>query len=58
MLNINQYGNTGTQVVPVTIKAGTEFSYGRVEGGSGTQIFIQWQADNLIYQTRKVETLK
>lgn len=58
MLNINQYGNTGSQVVPVTIKAGTQFAYGGVEGGSGTQIFIQGQAENIIYQSQKVQQLK
>jgi len=58
MLNINQYGNAGTHVVPVTIKAGTQFAYGNVAGGTGTQIFIQGQSSNLIYQTSKIETLK
>jgi hypothetical protein len=58
LLNINQYGNAGTQVVPVTMKAGTQFAYGGVEGGSGLQIFVQGQEENLIYQTKKIETLK
>lgn len=58
MLNINAYGNTGTQVVPVTIKAGTQFAYGNVSGGTGVQIFIQGQAENIFYQTNKVQRLK
>jgi hypothetical protein len=32
-------------VVPVTIKSGTQFAYGNVAGGAGTQIFIQGQAE-------------
>jgi RHS repeat-associated protein len=58
LLNINKYGNTGEFVVPVTIKSGTQFAYGPVSGGTGTQIFIQGQAEKIIYQATKVEALK
>ena len=40
MLNIKMFGNNAEEVTTFTIKKGTEFSYGKVEGGSGDQIFI------------------
>jgi len=40
MLNIKMYGNNAEEITPFTIKKGTEFSYGKVEGGTGDQIFI------------------
>jgi hypothetical protein len=58
MLNINAYGNAGTQVVPVTIKAGTQFAYGPVAGGTSNQIFIQGQQSNITYQSNLVQALK
>jgi hypothetical protein len=58
MLNINKYGNAGTNVLPVTIKQGTQFAYGNVAGGTGTQIFLQGQAEKIVYQIEKLVQLK
>jgi RHS repeat-associated protein len=46
MLNVNQYGNTATDVTPFTIKKGTQYATGGVEGGSGTQVVIPKQYQN------------
>lgn len=40
MLNIRMYDNFAEEVTSYTIKKGTEFSYRKVSGGSGNQIFI------------------
>lgn len=63
MLNINAYGNTGTEVTPVTIKKGTQFAIGEVAGGTGAQIFIpkdlqKAEGNNIIRHYSKTETLE
>jgi hypothetical protein len=46
MLNIKMYGNNAEEITTYTIKKGTEFSYGKVGGGSGNQIFIPKNLQN------------
>jgi len=46
MLNINTWDNTGKEVTPVTIKRGTQFAFGKVEGGTGSQIYIPTDLQN------------
>ena len=63
MLNINKWGNTGAEVTPVTIKKGTKFATGGVEGGTGTQVFIptdlqKADGNNIIRHTSKTEKLE
>jgi hypothetical protein len=40
MLNISKWGNTVEQITPVLIPNGTQFGFGRIEGGTGLQLFI------------------
>ncbi len=63
MLNINKWGNTATEVTPVTIKKGTKYAVGGVEGGTGTQAFIpvdlqKADGNNIIRHTSKTEKLE
>ncbi len=48
---LEKYGNAGTDVTPVTIKKGTQFAIGGVEGGNGIQIYISidMQKGKVIY---------
>jgi RHS repeat-associated protein len=62
-LNINMWGNTGTEVTPVTIKKGTVFATGSVAGGTGTQIYIpkdlqKAEGNNIIRHFSKTEKLE
>lgn len=58
-MNINKFGNTGTQVVLVTIKAGSQFAYGNVAGGSGQQIFLPaaQQTNGIVYHPEQLSVL-
>ena len=40
MYNLAAYGNDASKMTSVTIKKGTQVAMGRVEGGTGTQIFL------------------
>jgi hypothetical protein len=40
LYNIKKWGNEAESLTPVTIKKGTQFAIGNVEGGKGTQIFL------------------
>jgi RHS repeat-associated protein len=63
LLNVNKWGNTGTEVTPVTIKKGTQFATGGVAGGKGQQIFIpkdlqKSNGNNIIRHYNKTEKLE
>ncbi len=63
LLNINKWGNTGKEVTPVTIKKGTQFSTGKVAGGTGNQIYIPFdlqkaEENNIIRHYSKTEKLE
>jgi RHS repeat-associated protein len=40
MYNLAAYGNNASQMTTATIKKGTQIAIGRVEGGTGTQVFL------------------
>ena len=46
MLNVAKHGNTATEITTYTIKKGSEFAIGGVEGGIGTQVFIPKAVQN------------
>ena len=55
LYNLDMWGNNASQLSPATIKKGTQVAIGRVEGGTGIQVFLPTDAQKgkVIYSAPK-----